>query len=78
MSKHVDVIALTIFKTIDILKWLRFYPQDISIHIYQSLITPHYNYGLLLWRKNIRFELLKFAEYNLRIRLPLFVNGHIF
>ena len=54
-TKHVDMMDLNNWDQLR-----HFYPQDVLIDIYQSLITSHYKYGLLPWEKNIsRLELLQ-------------------
>ena len=49
-KSHINMIRLKISRLIGILHRVkRFLPKTILITIYQSLIMPHLNYGLLLW-----------------------------
>ena len=49
-KSHIDKIAIKVSRSIGIMNRLKSYiPQDILLTIYNTLILPHYNYGLLCW-----------------------------
>lgn len=51
---HVDKIATKISKVVGILNKLKnFLPGRVLMNIYNALIVPHFNYGALLWEKQI-------------------------
>ena len=55
-KSHTDMLVLKISTLIGVLHRVKkYFPKSILITIYKSLITPHLNYGLLLWdnRRNI-------------------------
>ena len=50
---HIDNICNKISRSIGILNKLKHYiPLHIRINIYNSLILPYINYGILLWGNN--------------------------
>ena len=49
-NSHINKVSVKITKTLGILSRLkRFLPQDILLMIYNSLIMPHIQYGILCW-----------------------------
>ena len=49
-KKHIDVISTKITKVIGIINKLKYYyPKNILLTIYNTLILPHINYGILIW-----------------------------
>ena len=49
------MIAIKISQVIGILHKLKYiFPKNILLTIYKSLILPHLNYGLLLWRVHLQ------------------------
>jgi hypothetical protein len=49
-NKHIEVISKKISKTCGILNRLkRYLPQHILLTLYNTLVLPHLNYGVLLW-----------------------------
>ena len=49
-KSHTDMLVLKISTLIGVLHRVKkYFPKSILITIYKSLITPHLNYGLLLW-----------------------------
>ena len=61
---HIDMITNKISRVVGIMKKLKnFLPKSALIHIYNSLILSHINYGLVVWggylRANERLEILQ-------------------
>ena len=53
IHKHIHLIANKIFKTVDVINRLKHYiPQNALLTIYNTLIIPHLNYGILTWEYN--------------------------
>ena len=49
-KSHTDMLVLKISTLIGVLHRVKkYFPKSILLTIYKSLITPHLNYGLLLW-----------------------------
>ena len=49
-KSHTDMLVLKISTLIGVLHSVKkYFPKSILLTIYKSLITPHLNYGLLLW-----------------------------
>jgi hypothetical protein len=49
-NKHLEIISKKVSKTIGIINRLkRFLPHNILITLYNTLVLPHLNYGVLLW-----------------------------
>ena len=49
-NSHINKISIKITKTVGVLSRLkRFLPQDILLTIYNALIMPHIQYGILCW-----------------------------
>jgi len=63
-DSHVNRIALKISRTIGIINKLKhFVPLNVLLTLYNSLVLPHMNYGLLIWghRSERIFKLQKKA-----------------
>ena len=66
-NNHIDHISLKISRVIGILTRLRHtVPIDVLLLLYNSLILPHINYSLLVWRHN-PFRITKLQKKCLRI-----------
>ena len=54
-KSHVDKIAIKISRAIGIINKLKhFLPENILLSLYNSLILPHINYGILIWGTNLK------------------------
>ena len=54
-KSHVDKIAIKISRAIGIINKLKhFLPENILLSLYNSLILPHLNYGILIWGTNLK------------------------
>ena len=50
---HVDKISLKISRAIGVMNRLKhFLPEHILLNLYNSLVLPHINYGILVWGSN--------------------------
>ena len=86
-KSHTDMLVLKISTLIGVLHRVKkYFPKSILITIYKSLITPHLNYGLLLWgnrrsRVNIlqkkAIRVVNFSPY-ISHSEPIFKNLKLF
>ena len=75
-KSHIDSVYTKISRSVGILNRLKhFLPLNIKLNIYNSLILPHINYGILLW--GTRGEgILKLQKKALRIICLKKYNAH--
>jgi len=75
-SSHIDKISHKISKTTGVLNKLKNYiPKNILLTIYQSLITPHLNYGVLAWGSSCG-KVFKLQKKAIRIITNSKYNAH--
>ena len=48
-KEHIDIVCTNISKGIGILNKIKHFPSNISIMIYNAIISPHFNYCNLAW-----------------------------
>ena len=73
---HIIMISKKISKTIGILSKLKQYlPKEALLNIYNSLILPYLNYGLLIWNKKSEI-LVKLQKKALRLINNVKYNAH--
>lgn len=75
-NTHVDIISRKIAKTLGIMNKLKhFVPIYALKNIYNALILPHLNYGLIIWGKECG-KLLKLQKRAVRIITSSKYNAH--
>ena len=75
-NSHIQKIACKIAIVIGIISRLkRFLPCDIHKTIYNALIQPHLNFGILLWGNNIK-RILKLQKWAVRAITCSKYNAH--
>ena len=75
-NAHINKISVKMTKTIGILSRLKhFLPQKILLMIYNSLILPHIQYGILCWGYKID-RILKLQKRALRLITNSKYNAH--
>ena len=75
-NSHINMIAKKISKTIGIMKKIKKYlPTSALLNIYNALVSPHLNYGIIIWggQTNRIFKLQKTA---VRITTKNKYNAH--
>ena len=73
---HIDVISRKISKTIGVINRLKhFLPQNILLTLYNSMILPYINYGLLSWGWKAN-KLIKLQKKSVRIITNSKYNSH--
>ena len=73
---HTDYVASKIAKTAGIMNQLkRFLPENILLMIYNTLVTPHLSYGVLLWGYRAE-RLVKLQKRLIRIIKNKKYNAH--
>lgn len=76
-KSQLNKISVKIMKTIGILAKLKnFLPQNILLTLYNSLILPHINYGILCWGFVNTNRILKLQKKALRLITRAKINAH--
>jgi hypothetical protein len=75
-QSHIDHIIKKISKTVGILKKLKHVlPRDILLTLYNTLINPHFTYGILCWKKKLN-SLQKIQKRAVRVVACAKYNAH--
>jgi hypothetical protein len=75
-KNHIHVIATKISKTVGILNNLKhFLPRDVLLSIYNSLILPYLNYGIVLWENHLH-RLFGLQKKAVRVMTKSKYNAH--
>ena len=75
-KEHINKISFKISRTIAVMNKLKCHlSSDVLLKIYQSLIVPHFNYGILAWGFHNK-RLFKLQKKAVRIVVNAPYNGH--
>ena len=75
-SSHIEAVAKKLSRTIGVMNRLKnFLPLYALLNIYNALIAPHLNYGIMIWGGNCN-RLLKLQNKAIRIICKTKYNAH--
>ena len=75
-DSHIETVTKRVSRTIGVMNKIKnFLPTDALLNIYNALIAPHLNYGIMIWGKNCN-RLFKLQKRAVRVITKSRYNSH--